>query len=56
MSSREYIKGNCGVRFMMNKHLEKNLKEFKGISKRIAVLNVNLPGYENKKCISRATR
>ncbi|CAH0716463.1 unnamed protein product, partial [Brenthis ino] len=52
---KEYIlyykgetKGNYGVGFMIKKHLERNIEEFKGISDRIAVLNLNLPSYKNK--------
>lgn len=52
---KEYIlyykgetKGSYGVGFIVKKYLRKNIEEFKGISERIAVLNMNLPGYKDK--------
>lgn len=41
-------KGSYGVGFMIKKRLEKNIEEFIGISERIAVLNMHLPGYKYK--------
>ncbi|GBP79249.1 Craniofacial development protein 2 [Eumeta japonica] len=33
---------------MVKKYLERNIEEFKGISERIAVLNIHLPAYKHK--------
>lgn len=41
-------KGQFGVGFMVKKHLKKQIIEFKGISERIALLNIQLQGYKNK--------
>ncbi|GBP71967.1 Craniofacial development protein 2 [Eumeta japonica] len=41
-------KGSYGVGFMVKKYLERNIEEFKGISERIAVLNIHLPAYKHK--------
>ncbi|GBP91257.1 Craniofacial development protein 2 [Eumeta japonica] len=41
-------KGSYGVGFMVKKYLEKSIEEFKGISERIAVLNIHLPAYKHK--------
>lgn len=35
-----------GVGFIVNKYHKKNIIKFQGVSDRIAVLNINLPGYK----------
>lgn len=40
-------KGRYGVGFMVKKHLKNNILEFKGISERIAMLSIHLPGYKH---------
>lgn len=49
---RDYIfyykgetKGLYGVGFIVKKDLKKNIIEFKGISERIAILNIKFPGF-----------
>ncbi|CAF4921294.1 unnamed protein product [Pieris macdunnoughi] len=41
------IKGSHGVGFMVKKYLQPNIEEFKGISDRIAILYINLPGFKD---------
>ncbi|CAK1591052.1 unnamed protein product [Parnassius mnemosyne] len=38
--------GIYGVGFMVKKYLKNEILEFRGISDRIAILNINLPGYK----------
>ncbi|XP_045446676.1 uncharacterized protein LOC123654859 [Melitaea cinxia] len=40
-------KGHYGLGFMVKKYLKKQIIEFKGISERIALLNIQLQGYKN---------
>lgn len=47
-------KGLFGVGFLVKKQLSKEIEEFVGISDRIAVLNINLPGSRNKWSIIQA--
>nr|XP_037870351.1 uncharacterized protein LOC119629240 [Bombyx mori] len=39
--------GIYGVGFLVKKYLKNNIIEFKGVSNRIAILNITLPGYKN---------
>lgn len=43
-----------GVGFMVKQELRNEIEEFIGISERIAVLNINFPGYKNKWSIVQA--
>lgn len=39
--------GHHGVGFIIKEHMAKYVEEFIGISERIAIMNVKLPGYQN---------
>ncbi|GBP35311.1 Probable pre-mRNA-splicing factor ATP-dependent RNA helicase mog-1 [Eumeta japonica] len=39
--------GHHGVGFIIKQHIAKNVEEFIGISERIAVMNIKLPGYKS---------
>lgn len=38
--------GQYGVGFIIKQHLKQYVEEFIGISERIAIMNLNLPGYK----------
>lgn len=44
--------GIYGVGFLVMKYLKNNIIEFKGVSNRIAILNITLPGYKNPTSIA----
>lgn len=39
--------GLHGVGFIVKKHITKDVEEFVGISERITMMNLKLPGYKN---------